>query len=192
MTFHKGHPYSRKNKNSVVLFLSATILVIGVLKVTNSLEKNTLLSPLASNDFSRTVYASEPGVGTWVEDFSAQFVPHHTSETTSLLHCLLNKESQHGKNTERGDGGLAIGPLQYHQATWNRMRKAMISDGLITEIGDPKDIKEAIRTTAWAIKESEKGKKARGSIYEWGPVLRATKGSDYAVCQPPSWIVRSK
>ena len=59
------------------------------------------------------------------------------------------------------------------------MRKQMIANGLATDISDPLNIKEATRTTAWAI--------ANGRALEWGPILRDSKGSDFATCQKPSW-----
>lgn len=103
-----------------------------------------------------------------------EFLPNHKSESLMIMHCLAHRESGHGASNAHGDNGLAGGPFQFHEATWERMRKQM---------GEPfstrYDFKEAARTTAWAI--------ANGRALEWGPILRASKGSNYASCQVPSW-----
>lgn len=109
-----------------------------------------------------------------------EFLPKHKSEALMLMHCLAHRENGHAGNPNGfGDGGLAGGPYQFHQATWLRMRKQMIAQGVATEIGDRMDKNESTRTTAWAI--------ANGRALEWGPILRDSKGSDFATCQKPSW-----
>jgi len=109
-----------------------------------------------------------------------EFLPKHKSESLMLMHCLAHRENGHAGNPNGfGDGGLAGGPYQFHQATWLRMRKQMIAQGVATEIGDRMDKNESTRTTAWAI--------ANGRALEWGPILRDSKGSDFATCQKPSW-----
>ncbi len=109
-----------------------------------------------------------------------EFLPKHKSEALMLMHCLAHRENGHAGNPNGfGDGGLAGGPYQFHQATWLRMRKQMIAQGVATEIGDRMDKNESTRTTAWAI--------ANGRALEWGPILRDSKGSDFATCTVPSW-----
>ncbi len=112
-----------------------------------------------------------------------EFLPKHKSESLMLMHCLAHRENGHAGNPNGfGDGGLAGGPYQFHQATWVRMRKQMIAQGVATEIGDRMDKNESTRTTAWAI--------ANGRALEWGPILRDSKGNDFASCQTPSWYIK--
>lgn len=119
-------------------------------------------------------------VDTMIGDAVDEFLPTHKSEARMIMHCLAHRENGHGGNPDaHGDGGLAGGPFQFHQATWDRMRKQMIKEGKATEIGDRYSFKESARTTAWAI--------SKGRALEWGPILRDSKGSDYASCQTPSW-----
>lgn len=109
-----------------------------------------------------------------------EFLPDHKSESLMIMHCLAHRENGHAGNPNGfGDGGLAGGPYQFHESTWLRMRKQMIAQGVATEINSRMDLKESTRTTAWAI--------ANGRALEWGPVLRDSKGSDFASCQKPSW-----
>lgn len=138
------------------------------------------LSPVNNNSI-QAVYVTEPykSIDTIVDSAVYTFLPTHQSESKMIMHCLLHRESGHGASNARGDGGLAIGPLQFHQSTWDRMRKAMIKDGKATEIGSPLDLEAAIYTTAYAI--------SKGWAREWGPILRNSKGSNYAACQTPSW-----
>lgn len=109
-----------------------------------------------------------------IEQAVDEFLPGHRSEALMIMHCLAHRESGHGVSKAHGDNGLAGGPFQFHQETWTRMRKQM---------GEPEgsryDFKEAARTTAWAI--------SKGRALEWGPILRASNGSNYATCQKPSW-----
>lgn len=115
-----------------------------------------------------------PTESDYIELAVDEFLPKRRSESLMIMHCLAHRESGHGASTAHGDNGLAGGPFQFHQATWVRMRKQM---------GEPEssryDFKEASRTTAWAI--------ANGRALEWGPILRASKGSSFAACQKPSW-----
>lgn len=109
-----------------------------------------------------------------------EFLPARYSEALMIMHCLAHRENGHGGNPDaHGDNGLAGGPFQFHQATWNRMRGQMIKAGYATELGSRYDFKESARTTAWAL--------ANGRAKEWGPILRDSKGSDFATCQTPSW-----
>lgn len=119
-------------------------------------------------------------IDTWIGDSVDEFLPKYKSEARMIMHCLAHRENGHGGNPDgHGDGGLAGGPFQFHQATWDRMRKQMIKEGKATEMGSRYDFKESARTTAWAI--------SKGRGLEWGPILRDSKGNDFASCQTPSW-----
>lgn len=121
----------------------------------------------------------EPIIDDFISEAVDEFLPEHKSEATMILHCLAHRESGHGKSNKCGDSGRACGPMQFWQETWVRMRKQMIEQELADEISDRHNTKEAVRTTAWAI--------ANGHAHEWGPIARFLKGSNFAVCQAPSW-----
>jgi hypothetical protein len=101
------------------------------------------------------------------------------SEVRMILHCLLNRETKHDVSKGHGDGGRAGGGLQFHQPAWEGYRKLMIQEGLATEVSTRYDLKEAIRTTVWAIKNNR--------AKAWGPILRTTQGRTDATCPAPSW-----
>lgn len=101
------------------------------------------------------------------------------SEVRMILHCLLNRETKHDVAKGHGDQGRAGGALQFWQGTWEGYRKLMIQDGLATEVSTRYDLKEAIRTTVWAIKNNR--------AKAWGPILRTTQGRTDATCPAPSW-----
>lgn len=115
-----------------------------------------------------------------IEQAVDEFLPTHKSEALMIMHCLAHRENGHGGNpSAHGDNGLAGGPFQFHQPTWDGYRKLMITEGLATEIGSRYDFKESARTTAWAL--------STGRSKAWGPILRASQGSNYATCPVPSW-----
>jgi hypothetical protein len=86
------------------------------------------------------------------------------SHNLSILHCLLFKESRYGSGKGKGDGGLASGPLQFHEATYQSYRSQMMKAGLANHVGSRDDLEDAVDTTAWAI--------ANGRAKAWGPVYR--------------------
>ncbi len=117
-------------------------------------------------------------VGQAVDEFFTS--PTQRSEVRMILHCLLNRESKHNLIKDKGDNGKAEGVLQFHEETWVRFRKLMIKQGLATEVGSQYDLKEAIRTTVWAIKTNR--------AKNWGPILRFTQGRyQEATCPSPSF-----
>lgn len=120
-------------------------------------------------------------IDTWVGDYVDLYFnkPSERSEMRMIMHCLLNRESVHGNNKGYGDNGKAGGPLQFHQPTWNAYRQIMIDRGIITDTGDRHDMKQAIHTAVWAIKD--------GRGLAWGPILRSSKGNNYAACEVPTW-----
>ena len=115
-------------------------------------------------------------VGEFVDEYFSN--PGQQSEVRMIMHCLLYRETKHDLSKGHGDGGLAGGPLQYHQPTWDGFRKIMIKKGLVNEVGSRYDIKESIRTTVWAIED--------GRALNWGPILRDTQGGGHT-CPTPSW-----
>jgi len=160
-----------------------TSLVLGVfsmgygqvskmLQVWNTQEAQAYVKPLV-------IDTRDTDISSLINDAVNEFLPEHKSESLMIMHCLAHRESGHGVSNSHGDGGLAGGPMQFHEATWQRMRKQMIKQGYAIDIGSRYDLKESIRTTAWAIKE--------GRALEWGPILRDSKGSDFASCQTPSF-----
>ena len=112
-------------------------------------------TPVAGVDIDRMVESA-------VEEFGTG--PDDKSHLKYQLHCLLYFESKHWNARTCGDNQLACGPLQYHQPTWVGFRKIMIKRGLASDVNDRFNLNEAIRTTAWAIKD--------GRINNWGPYLR--------------------
>lgn len=154
-------------------------------------QQNELVSPLPVQGYEEKIVEVEKevlidkneNIDTWIGEAVDEFLPDHSSEARMIMHCLAHREAQHGKNGREndthGDNGKAGGPFQFWEETWVRMRKQMIFQGVAKEIGSRYDFKEAARTTAWAI--------ANGRALEWGPIVRANKGSDFAACQVPSW-----
>jgi len=100
-------------------------------------------------------------VDCWVDEYSKLYAKSETEakQIKVKLHFLLYRESKYGADLNCGDGGKSCGPMQFHQATWERMRKQMGEP-----LGDRYDMRQAIQTTAWAI--------ANGRELEWGPILR--------------------
>lgn len=101
-----------------------------------------------------------------VDRYSRKFTknPGGYSLMKSTLHCLLYFETKHTAANGRGDGGLASGPLQFHQQTYVNFRKIMIKRGLTDHIGDRDNLEDAVETTAWALSD--------GRGMNWGPILR--------------------
>lgn len=98
--------------------------------------------------------APTPEIATLVAKYSTMY---GTSRQTLL--CLLEKESSYGKNKGHGDHGKAGGPLQFHQPTWNELRKKMGKP-----LGSRYNMEQSIETASWAI--------SKGMGYLWGPIQR--------------------
>lgn len=160
---------------AVLMFLALCIL-ISTLKGWNTQKLISPPEPIQPKQIVeiKVVKAVEDDyfkqVDKWVSQFVDEFFTSNgqRSEMRMIIHCLLFRESKHNGKTIPGDGGLAIGILQYHPETWNRYRQLMIEEGLTDTIGSPLNDDQAIRTTVWAIKN----KRATA----WGPILRWTKG----------------
>lgn len=158
-------------------FTTRLVANLAVFHPVQSLAKSDLEVRVVEKVIIKEIPAEN--ISTWISDAVNQYLPTHKSESLMILHCLAHRESGHGASKAQGDGGLAGGGFQFHEATWQRMRGQMLKAGLITEIGSRFDLKQATYTTAWAI--------ANGRALEWGPALRYSKGNMFAACQTPSW-----
>lgn len=129
----------------------------------------------------KEVIVKDEDIDTWVRDYINQYFSNASqrSEMKMIMHCLLNRESQHGLDQGHGDSGMAGGPLQYWEQTWESYRSQMVSEGQTAEIGSRYDMKEAIHTTVWAIKN--------GKGLAWGPLLRDSHNNHNASCPTPSF-----
>lgn len=157
-------------KSSLVLIFF-TILLVAVHQ--RSVPSDRVISPLPDNYIPERVivikeaYAVDRNkIDASVDKAAEQFGKGKGgySDMKKTLHCLLYYETKHGYDKGHGDNGKAGGILQFHEPTWQRMRKKMIKQGLVEDISNRYDEHNAIMTTAWAISEG------RGS--EWGPILR--------------------
>jgi hypothetical protein len=89
--------------------------------------------------------------------------PTQESYLLYLTHCLLWKESKHGSDQGKGDGGLASGILQFHQATFVSYRNLMIKQGFTDHVGSRDNFEDAVETNLWAV--------TTGRASAWGPVV---------------------
>jgi hypothetical protein len=125
--------------------------------------KAQLINPVVeSNDKVYVSYLPLPAnEDNWVRKYADMYgkTLSEKNHIRELLHCLLFNESGYGHNKGHGDSGLAGGPLQFHQSTWDSYRKLMKKDP-----GSRYDMEQAIETTAWAI--------SMGRGKAWGPILR--------------------
>ncbi len=164
-----------------IIWLSALLILIfgGVFKHGNSVSGNTSGSFVSVSSGSSS-QAQEKGDAEasgnrgenpqTADELVAKFADKFGSTTDQksrlryLLHCLLYRESRHYNNRANGDNGQAGGPLQFHEYTFLSMRRQMMSEGLIGEIGSRYNPEDAIETGAWAL--------ANGLGNNWGPILR--------------------
>lgn len=82
----------------------------------------------------------------------------------AMMHFLAYREAGYGSNKSCGDGGLACGIMQFHEATYKSYRKIMIKLGHVSHEGSRWNEYDAIETTAWSI--------STGREKAWGPILR--------------------
>src|SRR3990167_4712325 len=149
-----------KKTYSSVLWLTLLVLILGW-AFWYLYEPTPLISPVMENYPSGTLgtlrivkqVSAQTVIDEYVDEASLKFGKGKEgySSMKSTLHCLLHRESRHTFNKGIGDNGLAEGPMQFHQATWVRMRKQMLNKDLIKEISDRYNTRDAIYTTAWAI-----------------------------------------
>lgn len=88
----------------------------------------------------------------------------YKNRTKALLHFLLYREAGYGSNKNCGDSGLACGPLQFHEPTYQGYRKIMIKEGHVDHVGSRLNMEDAIETCAWAVND--------GREEAWGPYMR--------------------
>lgn len=200
---------------SMIGMFFSVLPIIAYMDIQNAKRINSLISPLPAGVTSNTVGSGYTDTGfravsltpavvatptpvltelqkydLWVGQYVDHYFdkPSQQSEARMVMQCLLHRETKHYTFKGEGDGGLAKGILQWHDATWNRARKEMIKQGEADQIGWSLDPETAIKTTVWALKESSKPRNKRViSITEWGPVLRSYNGSDFATCPVPTW-----
>ncbi len=173
--------------------VGSALIGVGVMRVEAFIDtfkrvyENPLISSHNLNNVIVEVDQPDENVHGWTKKYvDRYFTGYERSEMYMIMQCLLHRESGHsdGDKAGKGDGGLAGGTLQFHQATWNRMRGQMLKAGEITEIGNRYNTEQSVHTTVWAINN--------GNALEWGPILRDSKGSDFAACQTPSWYEEAK
>lgn len=82
----------------------------------------------------------------------------------ALTHYLLLREQNYGGSTKCGDDGMACGPMQFWEGTYNRNRKDMIRKGFVTDMGSRHDLEDSIETAIYMF--------SIGQEKQWGPVLR--------------------
>jgi len=182
MTLDRRTTHYHRTKKVMIQWSIVLIILIAVVYMAQPVKTPVSPSPFYPIN---SVSASEPeeykvdDMSVYISEAVQEFLPKHKSESLMIMHCLAHRENGHAANRNCGDSGKACGPYQFHQPTWEGYRKLMIKEGKATEIGNRYDKKESARTTAWAISTNR--------AYAWGPILRDSNGSDYAVCQVPSW-----
>ena len=168
-----------KTKHTPTTKTQKILFVIVVLTICYWILRATatkVISPCPSdgchNVSIRTVVVIEtpPVIGDEVDAWVDKYATIYTSNviqknyTKAMIHFLLFKESKYGEDKRYGDGGLAGGPLQFHEATYIDYRKHMIQEGLTASLGSRLDMENAIETLAWAINNDREN--------AWGPVAR--------------------
>jgi hypothetical protein len=163
--------WSKKTLRDYWIKFFAIVILTAMLVVAfigPKIVKAQLLNPVVeSNAQVHVFYLPLPeNEDTWVTKYAKMYgkTPGEVNHTRELLHCLLYNEAGYGSNKGKGDGGLASGPLQFHQATYIGYRKIMMKQGLVKEMGDRDNMEDAINTAAWALSTG------RGDA--WGPILR--------------------
>lgn len=191
---YKTYEYPNERKLAALqslFFLGITVTAcLSAAAYGKLIQPSELVSPLPVQATTQilevekeVVIDKNQNIDTWIGEAVDEFLPKRKSEARMIMHCLAFREAHHGElgkpEDKHGDGGLAGGPFQFHEATWNRMRNQMIQKGLAEGIGSRYDFKESARTTAWAL--------ANGRASEWGPIYRALKGINKNTCPIPSW-----
>src|SRR3990167_8683072 len=149
------HKFTKEMATLLIMFGLLLAMLIWAPKI-KALRETPLHEPLVGE-----LLPAPETIDSWVSEYSEKYGKTNSQRNhiKVLLHCLLFRESGYGSNKSHGDGGLAGGPLQFHQPTWNQFRKLM---GV--ERGSRYDMESSIQTTAWALANN------RGD--NWGPILR--------------------
>jgi hypothetical protein len=169
--------FKKRQKNNMnewfILYLVFIILITAGVHIYERLEWKVqrafasnypYTSPLPITPTPIIMYQMVMNQDTWIGEYADQYATpkRNASYLRYQLHCLAHKENNHHANNNKGDSGLASGMYQFHQATWLGFRKIMMQKGLITEIGNRDNDRQAIETTAWAL--------ANGRENNWGPI----------------------
>lgn len=146
-------------------FLSLVLVFIGaafLLKVTEP----KIISPCQNKDCKGTDVVGVFTTDQLIDIYSYTFGKSLWNQlrTKTLLHYMLLRESAYGNTTKCGDSGLACGPMQFHEPTYEEYRGIMISKGLAPTMGSRWSLEDSISTAAWAIND--------GRENAWGPVAR--------------------
>lgn len=125
-----------------------------------------VLATNGDEDIRLAVVEPEITISNQVEKTVDRFAKNESQKSYLLYlsHCLLFRESKHWENQNFGDGGLAGGPLQFHEATYQAYRKEMIKKGLVDHVGSRLNLEDSIETMIWAVMDG------RGTA--WGPIKR--------------------
>lgn len=165
MKLHNKKTIDTLKLHNRLLWCFLTLFLIW--SVGSYVEAHRLISPCPDTGCHvAVVYADETKVDELVDIYSFRYgkTRYERNRIKALLHFLLLKEQNYGGSDSCGDHGLACGPLQYHQATYESFRKIMMKKGFVKTMGSRLNMKDAIETTAWAISDGREG--------NWGPVAR--------------------
>lgn len=101
-----------------------------------------------------------------VDKFSNKYgkTTYLKNRTKAMIHYLLLRETNYGNSTGMGDGGLAGGPLQFHESTYVANSKRMMLLGLRDHVGTRFDLQDSIEVCAWMINQGQEN--------QWGPIYR--------------------
>ena len=165
----KNRFITRCAEDKIFLVIMASIILQVILFIG---LRQTIITPCQDTGCAVNVLVTTPvltqdqQIDAWVDTYSGKYASNrwHKIRTKALLHFLLLKEQAYGGSNHCGDSGLACGPLQFHEPTYEGYRAIMIRKGLAKDEGSRLDMENAIDTAAWAINN--------GREMAWGPVAR--------------------
>jgi hypothetical protein len=162
------HEYKKRIISSDCAWSIVCVLLVSVLTYTGlQITKPTIVSPVyGEGPQGYNVQPKPLTVDEMVDKYATRYAKTtwQKNRTKALLHFLLLREQNYGGSNNCGDSGLACGPLQFHEATYQGYRKIMVARKLTNKIGSRLDMSDAIQTAAWAICD--------GRETAWGPVAR--------------------
>jgi len=163
----------------LIHFILLTLLAIGLALAFYQWDMNRqpLFNPLIEDNtgkgttfrFITPVEAKELTIK-WIPNMLESAVdtysksPEQKIDLLRVMYCLIEKESDSGKNENCGDSGKACGILQFHAPTYEFYRKEMMTKGLVDTFGGRDSEWNSIETTVYAI--------TQGHSKEWGPIKR--------------------
>lgn len=153
---------------AILICYAGRLIWLDIVGRIDNIFANEIVSPLPYTEqvlVEVPVFFEREGQDFWIDRYARKYATHkkNWSYLKYQLHCLANKESTHHENKGTGDHGLADGLYQYHASTWVNFRKIMIQEGLVDEIGDLHNDRQAIETTAWALADNRDN--------NWGPIV---------------------